>query len=123
MMLATWLVEFYLSKCNELDDLVASDSISQDVVNFYTERSILEEDLKNLFETYRSCLEPNTVYELIESHGRIDMYLHFATVIGDFQRVVEHWVMQEEWLKAIDALSRQVSINFSLNRFSVLMIL
>ncbi|EEB99353.1 hypothetical protein MPER_00982, partial [Moniliophthora perniciosa FA553] len=24
MMLATWLVEFYLSKCNELDDVVAS---------------------------------------------------------------------------------------------------
>ena len=33
MMLATWLVEFYLSKCNELDDLVASESVSQDVDN------------------------------------------------------------------------------------------
>ena len=28
MMLATWLVEFFLSKCNELDDLAASSSAS-----------------------------------------------------------------------------------------------
>ena len=53
MMLATWLVEFYLSKCNELDDLVASESVSQDVDNLLAERAILEEDLRHFFETYK----------------------------------------------------------------------
>ena len=48
------------------------------------------------------------VYELIQGHGRTDMYLHYATVIGDYGRVVEHWVMEEDWLKAIDTLNRQV---------------
>ena len=55
MMLATWLVEFYLSKYNELDDLVASESISQDVANLEVERTILEEDLRHFFETYKVC--------------------------------------------------------------------
>ena len=53
MMLATWLVEFYLSKCNELDDLVASESVSQDVENMRAERSILEEDLRHFLATYK----------------------------------------------------------------------
>lgn len=53
MMLATWLVEFYLSKCNELDDLVASESVSQDVDNLLAERAILEDDLQHFFETYK----------------------------------------------------------------------
>lgn len=53
MMLATWLVEFYLSKCNELDDLVASESVSQDVANLQAERGILEDDLRHFFETYK----------------------------------------------------------------------
>lgn len=53
MMLATWLVEFYLSKCNELDDLVASESISQDVDNFRAEKTILEDDLRQFLETYK----------------------------------------------------------------------
>ena len=51
-MLATWLVEFYLSKLNEMDDLIASESVSQDVENLKTERTILEDDLKHFFETY-----------------------------------------------------------------------
>ena len=53
-------------------------------------------------------LGSKTVYELIQGHGRTDMYLHYATVVGDFERVVEHWVMEEEWTKAIDVLNRQV---------------
>ena len=52
-MLATWLVEFYLSKLNEMDDLIASESVSQDVENLKTERTILEDDLKHFFETYK----------------------------------------------------------------------
>ncbi|KAL4241619.1 VPS18 family protein [Abortiporus biennis] len=110
MMLATWLVEFYLSKCNELDDLVASESVSQDVMNLQAERGILEDDLRHFFETYKTNLDPTTVFELIEGHGRTDMYLHYATVIGDYERVIEHWVMEEEWTKAIDALSRQPNL-------------
>ena len=30
MMLATWLVELYLSRCNELEDVAASESVSHD---------------------------------------------------------------------------------------------
>ena len=55
-------------------------------------------------------LDPTTVYELIQGHGRTDMYLHYATVVGDFERVVEHWVMEEEWTKAIDVINRQVRL-------------
>lgn len=67
MMLATWLVEFYLSKCNELDDLIASESVSHDVDNLHAERTILEDDLRQFLQTYKvtrlisrqiACLTP-----------------------------------------------------------------
>lgn len=53
MMLATWLVEFYLSKCNELDDIVAAGSVSQDVDSLQTEKVILEDDLRQFLKTYK----------------------------------------------------------------------
>lgn len=56
-------------------------------------------------------IDHNTVYELIQSHGRTDMYLYFATAIGDFERVIEHWIIEEEWLKAIESINRQVCIS------------
>ncbi|TDL28590.1 DigA protein [Rickenella mellea] len=110
MMLATWLLEIYLSKCNELEDVIASESVSHDVDNLQAERTVLEEELRQFLETYKSNLDTKTVYELIQSHGRTEVYLHFATVIGDFERVVEHWILEEEWLKAIDVLNRQTNL-------------
>jgi len=47
------------------------------------------------------------VYELILSHGRTEVFLHYASVIGDYQRVVEHWILEEEWEKAIGVLGGQ----------------
>ncbi|KAH7912578.1 Pep3/Vps18/deep orange family-domain-containing protein [Hygrophoropsis aurantiaca] len=110
MMLATWLVEFYLSKCNELDDLVASESVSSDVENLQAERLMVEDDLRHFFETYKSNLDRNTAYELIQGHGRTDMYIFYATVIGDFERVIRHWILEEEWSKAIDVINRQTNL-------------
>jgi len=52
-MLATWLVEFYLGKLNELDDIIASESVSQDVDNLRAERTILEDELRQFLETYK----------------------------------------------------------------------
>ncbi|KAI0271348.1 Pep3/Vps18/deep orange family-domain-containing protein [Gloeopeniophorella convolvens] len=121
MMLATWLVEFYLSKCDELDDLIASSSALYDVENVKTERTILEEDIRHFLESHKDDLEPNTIYELIQNHGRTDMYLFYATLIGHFERVVEHWVLEEDWVKVIDAISRQSSLDLYYRFASVLM--
>lgn len=111
MMLATWLVEFYLSKCNELDDIVASESVSHDVDNLKAERIIVEDDLRQFFETYKSNLDKETVYELLQNHGRVDMYLHYATAVGDFERVAEHWILEEQWIKAIETINRQSDLD------------
>ncbi|KAN0100510.1 Pep3/Vps18/deep orange family domain containing protein [Tylopilus felleus] len=107
MMLATWLVEFYLSKCDELDDLCASEAATSDAENVQAERTILEEDLRHFFETYKANLDRSTVYELIQSHGRTDMLLFYATIVGDYERVIQHWILEEDWLQAIDTLNRQ----------------
>ncbi|KAF8761172.1 Pep3/Vps18/deep orange family [Rhizoctonia solani] len=106
-MLATWLIEFYLSKCNELDDLIASSSASNDVSNLQAEQIHLEEELQEFFETYKANLDRKTTYDLIRGHGRTDVFLDFAGVTGDFERIIEHWVSEEEWVKAIDVLHRQ----------------
>src|ERR1700722_5230702 len=58
----------------------------------------------------KANLDRDIVYELIRGHGRTDMYLFYATVIGDFERVVEHWILEEEWVKTIDVISRQVCV-------------
>jgi hypothetical protein len=123
MMLATWLVEIYLSKCNTLEDIVAAESATSDVESLSIERQMMEEDMRNFITTYQVSSAANTlrradswqnelevkvVYELILSHGRMDLYLFYANLEKDFARIVEHWVTEEKWVRAIDVINRQV---------------
>jgi hypothetical protein len=59
--------------------------------------------------TVQIDLDAKVVYELILSHGRTDLYLFYANLNRDHGKVVEHWVTEEQWTKAIDVLNRQVS--------------
>ena len=110
MMIATWLLEIYLSKCNTLEDLVAAESATTDVQNLTMEREMVEDDLKTFMKDYKANLEPSVVYELILGHGRTDLYLYFAELNKDHAKVVEHWVTEEQWGKAIEVLGRQDSV-------------
>jgi hypothetical protein len=53
MMLATWLVEIYLSKCNTLEDIIAAEAATSDVDSLRTELMLMEEDLRNFLTTYK----------------------------------------------------------------------
>jgi hypothetical protein len=54
MMLATWLVEIYLSKCNTLEDIVSAESATSDVESLTIERQMMEEDMRNFMTTYQA---------------------------------------------------------------------
>jgi hypothetical protein len=49
------------------------------------------------------------------------MYLFFASTVGDHIRVVEHWVLEEQWSKAIEVISRQHDLGLYYRFASVLM--
>lgn len=36
------------------------------------------------------------------------MYLHYANAVGDYDRVIEHWILEEDWSNAIGVINRQV---------------
>ncbi|GAA5958403.1 hypothetical protein JCM3765_007864 [Sporobolomyces pararoseus] len=110
MMLATWLVEMYLAKINELEDAAAAERVSEDADNIHVERSIVEEDMRHFLSTYKDNLEPRTVFELLGRHGRDELTLFYASTIGDYERIIQHHVAQDEWPKALQALSKQENL-------------
>ncbi|KAH8918945.1 hypothetical protein BT69DRAFT_1267230 [Atractiella rhizophila] len=107
IMLATWLVEMYLAKINQLEDFAASESSSEDAENFHAEKAVMEEDMKQFLDTYKDNLDVRTTFDLITNHGRDDILLHFATLVGDWERIITYWVRKQNWTKALDTLNRQ----------------
>lgn len=121
MMLATWLLEIYLNKCNTLEDHIASESATSDVETLQLEREMVEDDLQSFMKDYKANLDPAVVYELIQGHGRTDLYLYFAELNKDWGKIVEHWIAEEQWDKAIEVLSRQDDVDLYYRFSSLLM--
>ncbi|CAG8467025.1 8972_t:CDS:10 [Ambispora gerdemannii] len=136
-MIATWLVEIFLSKINLLEDIVASGTLSEDSdselnspheqekrlteQNEKTEQQLLVDGFKTFLQTYKANLDKRTTYNLIASHGRTEELLYYATLIGDHEKVISHWIAEKDYKQALEVLSKQGSVDIFYKFAPVLM--
>ncbi|KAI9301302.1 Pep3/Vps18/deep orange family-domain-containing protein [Cunninghamella echinulata] len=123
-MIATWLVELYLSKLDELDDLATSTLVSTDSTTtnglndgttngfkdaaYYKERQedTLDE-FKSFIESYNQHLHSPTTFHLLSSHGRNNELLYYALLIEDYDKVINYWIVEKNWSKALEVICKQ----------------
>ncbi|KAG1222547.1 hypothetical protein G6F35_005228 [Rhizopus arrhizus] len=117
-MVATWLVELYLSKLNDLEDLASSAhcspppnepaNLEPNTREFFLEQlEDIGDEFKSFLETYNGHLHRPTTYHLMTTQGRTDEYLFFASLIGDYDKVIGHWITEKNWTKALNVLSKE----------------
>jgi hypothetical protein len=47
----------------------------------------------------------------MSSHGRMQELLFYATVIEDWERVISYYIQEEDYIKALQVMMKQVSCN------------
>eukprot|EP00730_Choanoeca_flexa_P003094 TRINITY_DN11287_c0_g1_i1.p1 TRINITY_DN11287_c0_g1~~TRINITY_DN11287_c0_g1_i1.p1 ORF type:complete len:1045 (+),score=297.12 TRINITY_DN11287_c0_g1_i1:107-3241(+) len=99
-LLATWMVELYLSSLNAIKAQgPEADSNYQQLLYEFT--AFLDS------ETCNRVLHKDTVMELITSHGNVEALLHYTESQGDFQEVVQHYLHTEQVDRAIAVMREQ----------------
>lgn len=64
----------------------------------------------NAHPIFQKNLDKRTTYNLIASHGRTEELLFYASLIGDYDKVISHWIQEKDYKQALDVLSKQVSV-------------
>lgn len=123
MMIASWLVEVYMTKLNSLDDTVATKAELTDISHgeSKTQLKSLRNEFYDFIRTYQEDLDPKTVYEIIGSHGREEELLFYADTTNDYYYVIQYWVHRERWTEALDTLKKQTDPEVFYKYSSVLM--
>ncbi|KAI8064792.1 vacuolar protein sorting protein 18 [Gilbertella persicaria] len=105
-LIATWLVELYLSKMNQLEDMAASVHVNTAHRSFRLkeDQHNLKDEFRTFLETYGTHLHTPTTYQLISSHGYGSEWLYYAYLIGDHEKVIDHWISQDNWDKVMETL-------------------
>ncbi|KAI8059195.1 Pep3/Vps18/deep orange family-domain-containing protein [Gongronella butleri] len=120
-MLATWLVELYLSKLDALDNCEDADTpVSNDMTitspttphsgqypSYADQRSDVNDEFCAFLDSYHAHLHAPTTYHLMSNHGRSSTMLYFAALINDHERIIHHWMTEKQWKTALEVLSKQ----------------
>lgn len=123
IMIASWLVEVFMSKLNSLDDMVATKAelVEGNTADAKTNLEAVKSEFQDFVTKYKADLDPKTVYDIIGSHGREAELLYFAMVVNDHNFVLSYWIQREKWAEALNVLKKQTNAEVFYKYSSVLM--
>ncbi|KAA8528729.1 hypothetical protein F0562_036084 [Nyssa sinensis] len=100
-MISTWATELYLDKINRL--LLEDDTALENSNSEY--QSIIKE-FRAFLSDCKDMLDETTTMKLLESYGRVDELVYFASLKEQYEIVVHHYIQQGEAKKALEVLQK-----------------
>ncbi|KAJ1921944.1 tethering complex subunit [Mycoemilia scoparia] len=121
-LIATWLIEINLAILNTFDakissaknDISSNNDGSQSHIlrNLEAEKKVSDDSFREFLSKYRKYTEKTVVYQLIKSHGRDDIMLYYADMLGEYHRIIDYWAKMGEYRKALEVLGKHVTPNY-----------
>ena len=75
-----------------------------------SELTDLVDEFNSFLQFNVNYLDEKTTYQLLLSHGRVDEMLHYATVIKDYDRVLAHYIQNQDFESALFVLKNVCSL-------------
>ncbi|XP_030932898.1 vacuolar sorting protein 18-like [Quercus lobata] len=100
-MISTWATELYLDKINRL--LLEDDTA---VVNHGSEYQSVIKEFCAFLGDCKDVLDEATTMRLLESYGRVEELVYFASLKEQYEIVVHHYIQQGEAKKALEVLQK-----------------
>ncbi|KAL3425373.1 Vacuolar protein sorting-associated protein 18-like protein [Phlyctema vagabunda] len=110
IMIASWLIEIFMSKLNSLDDtIVTKAELSETLSPAQTkdQLDLIRTEFQDFVTKYKSDLDRKTTYDIISSHGREEELLFFASTVNDYNYVLSYWIQRDRWREALSVLKKQ----------------
>ncbi|KAK6282037.1 hypothetical protein POUND7_015862 [Theobroma cacao] len=102
-MISTWATELYLDKINRL--LLEDDTALENRNSEY--QSIIRE-FRAFLSDCKDVLDEVTTMRILESYGRVEELVYFASLKEQYEIVVHHYIQQGEAKKALEVLRKPV---------------
>lgn len=112
IMIASWLVELFMAKLDSLDDHLSTKTVNtatneQSSLDSDVTISSLRKEYQDFITKYKTDLDAKTTYELINSHGREEELLFFATANQDYSYILAYLAERERWQEAMTIVKKQ----------------
>lgn len=100
-MISTWATELYLDKINRL--LLEDDAALE---NCSSEYHLIIKEFRAFLSDCKDVLDEATSMRLLESYGRVEEVVYFASLKEQYEIVIHHYIQQGEAKKALEVLQK-----------------
>ncbi|KAH0537378.1 hypothetical protein FGG08_005820 [Glutinoglossum americanum] len=124
VMIASWLIQIFMSKLNSLDDtIIAKTELSNTASPEQSKDQLpnIRTEFQEFVTKYKPDLDRKTTYDIISSHGREEELLFYASSVNDYNYVLSYWVQRERWTETLNVLKKQTKPEIFYKYSSVLM--
>ncbi|KAI8613581.1 Pep3/Vps18/deep orange family-domain-containing protein [Chytriomyces sp. MP71] len=125
--LCMWLLELFVHELDTAESKLTARRASLYVPTASDESSgakeieQVREELHTFLNARKDVINKDVAFQLFSSHGRTREMLFFAEIIKDYERIINYWISEKEWMKALNILNRQNS-NEYYYKFSTILI-
>ena len=103
-------LELYLTQNTTENDLTQRSLIYTWLIEIYLNMSKNDkkknlEDFRGIIREYQKFIDKDTIYQLLESYGKMDEYIEFASLMGDYEKAIVYYINEGQIDKAIDKLT------------------
>eukprot|EP00268_Persea_americana_P048110 TRINITY_DN5052_c0_g1_i1.p1 TRINITY_DN5052_c0_g1~~TRINITY_DN5052_c0_g1_i1.p1 ORF type:complete len:993 (-),score=212.87 TRINITY_DN5052_c0_g1_i1:220-3198(-) len=106
-MISTWATELYLDKINRLlleDDKESIGGIASEICS--SEYQSVIKEFRAFLSDCKDVLDEATTMRLLESYGRVEELVYFASLKEQYEIVIHHYIQQGETKKALEVLQK-----------------
>ena len=75
------------------------------MIEMFINQSKTKEEFRQTVRENRKYLEPGLIYQLLQNYGKIDEFIEFASIIGDYEKVILYYINQSQIDKALEQLT------------------
>jgi len=130
-LVASWLIELFMTKLNQLDDSISTKAELTATANegsngcsssADTEKQLraVRKEFQDFLNKWKADLDRRTTYEIISSHGREEELIFYANVVNDAHYIILYWIQRERWQEAMNVLKKQTDPGI-FSKFSTVM--
>ncbi|KAF3340737.1 vacuolar protein sorting-associated protein 18 [Carex littledalei] len=102
-MISTWVTELYLDKINRI---LLEDGTNAGKEHDSSEYESIVQEIRAFLSDNKDVLDEATTMKLLESYGREDELVYFASLKDKYEIVIHHYIQQGESKKALEVLQR-----------------
>ena len=128
MLLYIWIVELKLNQINSLHASAAVANSQNETKNLEDQIQVKQAEFRKFLKDNAATLEQegrDTVFQVLQSHGKIDDCINFAEDVGQHEAVIVHYINKQEYklaLKKIESIPANDIKNTVMLRYASVLI-